>query len=515
MLKPYYNKNCSSSRFYDKTGIAKHREWRGLSNTAYDYVQWLINVGYLVKFVASAPVRVVKGILEYRWMGSYLSALHLVDKCVEGLSGPALQVAHEYMHAIMKGAVDLIPEVLKGDRRLGENSFSDRQVLTEQAMPTEIVSGFPNLKVLPLETFQGILGTYVDQTLAPHYIDLMEKYGLPADSCRLSSSGAGVAIADDFALCGKCLLVNNLPCDSSTMNTQLMARRIELPTMLMGIPMRWEDESIDKYAVMKMKETLAFIQEHTGDAFDEKYFMKMMEKHNDEVRTELQTWDYLPTEYTPFGVTTNMLIHMFGYAFSGGKFEYVTSAHEKCLKIAERAYKEKINCFPKTRHRAIFWGGSPCYYLHHPNWMYNCWGILTVLQMFNVEGNVIIDTSSLDSALLGVAKNHEHGIMRRHLTGGWQHMLEVFEYAHRFNCDIIMINDDITCKGALGMTGMITEKSREYPNIKLMWVSNDMLDHRTISRNDMRQQVNEFMTAVMQEKPLDETLLDFDDYEGW
>ena len=207
--------------------------------------------------------------------------------------------------------------------------------------------------------------------------------------------------------------------------------------------------------------------------------------------------------------------YMFGYAFSGGRFAYITSAHEKCLKIAERAYREKVNCFPKARHRALFWGGSPACYVHHPNWMYNCWGILTVAQMFNVEGNVIIDTSSLDSALLGVAKNHEHGIMRRHLTGGWQHMLECFEYAHRFNCDIIMINDDITCKGALGMTGMLMEKSKDHPDVKLMWVSNDMFDHRTISRNDMRQQVNEFMTAVMQEKPLDETLLDFDDYEGW
>ena len=515
MLKTYNNNDNSSTRFYEKTGIAKRREWRGLANTAYDYVQWVKNLGYLVRFFASDPVRIVKGLLEYRWMGSYLSALHLVDKCVEGLSGPALVVAHEYMHSIMHGAIDLIPELLKGDRRLGENTYCDHQVFTEQAMPTEIVSGFRNLTSIPLETFQGILGTYVDQTLAPHYLDLMEKYGLPSDSCRLSSSGAGVAIADDFALSGKCIIVNNLPCDSSTMNTQVMARRIELPTKIMGIPMRWEDENIDKFAVMKVKETLEFIEEQTGEPFDKEYFMEMMEKHNTEVKAELETWDYLSTPYTPFGVTTNMLIHMFGYAFSGGKFGYVTEAHKKALKLAEAAYKDKINCFPKARHRAIFWGGSACYYLHQPNWMYNCWGILTVAQMFCVEGNVIIDTSDLDSALLGVAKNHEHGIMRRHLTGGWQHMLEFWDYAQKFNCDIVMINDDITCKGALGMSGMITDMSKDYPDIHLMWVSNDMLDHRTITRNDMRQQVNEYMTTVMQEEPLDASLLDFDDNEGW
>lgn len=515
MLKPFDNKDNSSARFYDKTGIAKHREWRGLANTVYDYAQWLLNLGLLAKFFSRAPVRIVKGIWEYRWMGSYLSALHLVDRCTEGLSGPALQVAHTYMHSIIQGAVDYIPEMLKGDRRLGENPYASRQVYTEQAMPTEIVSGFPNLRSLPLETFQGILGTYMDQTLTPHYIDLMEKYGLPADSCRLSSSGAGVAIADDFTQGGQCLIVNNLPCDSSTMNTQLIARRVKLPSKIMGIPMRWEDSRTDRSSVIKVKETLAFIEEQTGEKFDKEHFMRMMDQHNEEVSLELESWDYLRTPYTPYGVTSNMLIHMFSYAFSGGKLPYVVDAYRKTLKIAEKTYKNKINCFPKARHRALFWGGSGCYYLHQPNWMYNCWGILTVAQMFNVEGNVVIDTSDMDNALLGVAKNHEHGIMRRHLTGGWQHMLEFWDYAEKFNCDIVMINDDITCKGALGMAGVMMDQEKDHPDIHVMWVSNDMFDHRTISRGDIRRQVNQYMTTVLQEEPLDESLLEFDDFEGW
>ena len=48
-----------------------------------------------------------------------------------------------------------------------------------------------------------------------------------------------------------------------------------------------------------------------------------------------------------------------------------------------------------------------------------------------------------------------------------------------------------------------------------MIVSNDMFDHRTISRADMRKEVNDYMTAVMQEKPLDASLMEYDDYEGW
>ena len=86
---------------------------------------------------------------------------------------------------------------------------------------------------------------------------------------------------------------------------------------------------------------------------------------------------------TPFGVSAGTLFHMFYYAFSGGSCAPVEKAQRKCLEIARRVYRSKTNCFPKARHRIIFWGGSASYWFTQPNRMYNCWGILTVAQMFN------------------------------------------------------------------------------------------------------------------------------------
>jgi hypothetical protein len=42
-----------------------------------------------------------------------------------------------------------------------------------------------------------------------------------------------------------------------------------------------------------------------------------------------------------------------------------------------------------------------------------------------------------------------------------------------------------------------------------------MFNHVTISRADMRREVNNYMTAVMREEPLDASLCDYDDYKGW
>ena len=46
-------------------------------------------------------------------------------------------------------------------------------------------------------------------------------------------------------------------------------------------------------------------------------------------------------------------------------------------------------------------------------------------------------------------------------------------------------------------------------------VRQDLLDPTSVSRRDMRNDVNLFMQTVMNETPLDASLVDFDDDESW
>lgn len=78
----------AGNRFLPGSNIAKHREWRGLKDTWYDYTEWVKVLGVMGGFVAKSPVRIMRGMLTYRWMGSYLAALNMIDRCVEGLRGP-------------------------------------------------------------------------------------------------------------------------------------------------------------------------------------------------------------------------------------------------------------------------------------------------------------------------------------------------------------------------------------------------------------------------------------------
>ena len=81
------------TRYYDQTGIAKYREWRGVKDTMTAYVCWLKNLGMMGLMMAKAPTNFLKAFWEYRWMGSYLATFAFLDRLFEGYRGYELKVA--------------------------------------------------------------------------------------------------------------------------------------------------------------------------------------------------------------------------------------------------------------------------------------------------------------------------------------------------------------------------------------------------------------------------------------
>lgn len=170
------------SRYYDKTGVAKYREWRGLHDTMVDYRAWLKNVMSMAAMVASAPIPCLKGFWEYRWMGSYLGTFMFIDRLFEGYRGPELVIAHMNMHAIVQSLTKKIALVLSHDLRIGGKD-SDKIIPVDEVMPPLFLTGFKDLIPIPLQTLPEFIICDVDQQLEPYYIDVAESFGLPADVC--------------------------------------------------------------------------------------------------------------------------------------------------------------------------------------------------------------------------------------------------------------------------------------------------------------------------------------------
>ncbi len=125
------------------------------------------------------------------------------------------------------------------------------------------------------------------------------------------------------------------------------------------------------------------------------------------------------------------------------------------------------------------------------------------------------DTEDKEAALATYAKTLQRTTMRKHTKGGYQNVVdELWRIVEEYNADTVIMYEQISCKGMDGLNGIFDDQARER-GINFIWVPQDLMDPRTISRRDMREHINKYMTTVLQEEPVDPTLVDFDDTLAW
>ena len=152
-------------------------------------------------------------------------------------------------------------------------------------------------------------------------------------------------------------------------------------------------------------------------------------------------------------------------------------------------------------------------------WMLNCWGIVPLtdmLSMVSTKELVTEDTpENREQAYYDMAWLTENMIMRNRTHGGYKVLLdELWEFCEEFNADMVILWEHMSCKALDGMHGMFEERAREH-GIHLVWVTHDLFDPRVISRQGVREQVNNYMRTVMQEEPVDPSLEILKDEKSW
>ncbi|MBQ2310127.1 MAG: hypothetical protein II186_05720, partial [Erysipelotrichales bacterium] len=229
-------KEVGADRFGDfyKEGskVRKRREWRGVTDTLYDYSRWLKIMMTLGKFVMKP--RNVKAMFRYRWMANYLAVPMMVDRHTQGLRGEYLRICHAEQDLIIDDVAKLLNNLFRGDRRIGNDTeFSKKVVLVDENEMTAVMMGFPTLKVLSRETPSTYVSVLLNQHAAEHYIDVAQEFGLAGDVCPMPEAEAGVSIDDDAPVLGACAIQCNTTCDGSLLGNGVISRRLEKEN---GIP---------------------------------------------------------------------------------------------------------------------------------------------------------------------------------------------------------------------------------------------------------------------------------------
>ena len=509
--------------YCDKTGLYKHREWRGVKDTFYYFHKvWMYNYAMLVYDVMryGGIWTFAKGCWRYRWMGqTYLPVLHWFDRGMEGLRGEALRACPQHYRAMTNATIFQFMQMFRNDLNTNKGNKKvqarhDKTIAHDETVWGGIFYPFSKeVENVPLQMIPYFVTCHVNNHTVLNYIDAVQSLGLPGDPCPMCQAEAGLFVLDDVPDYYKAVITSNEACDGSVATSIIQDWLIDKPLFAMPQPMQFDDPLVHKHCMKEIEEAWKFIEEQTGVPFDYQQLCKKLESQNELQRFEWEKWDVAAnTNYYPINGVSQALYRI--YQSQYGDLPIWHEMDKKVRKIMEKCVEQRINNFPLTRHRVIAWSCAPLYYSNWCTWAYNCWGLNTIMNMDSLMFDMTLRTDNYENTLEDMARYHEWAPMRRMAVGGMHHIFELWENMERFHCDMVMMYDQLLCKGMQGVHGLFEDEFRAR-NIHAIWMPHALPDKRNVSRAEIRSIINDYMTTVMHEEPLDPSLLEFDDSMSW
>ena len=518
--KPHEERRLGDLYIKD-TGLYKHREWRGFVDTMYYFhMIWLYNYAHMVSDIMKFgnPVDFVKGLWRYRWMGqTYLTVMHWFDRGLEGMRGPVLRGSAWHYRAMTCETIRQFQQMFASDKKLHKGKESRQW--KHNIAHNETVSGsifYPfhdQLEDIPLEMIPYFVSVHVNNHTVLNYIDAAQSIGLPSDPCPMCQAEYGLFVLDDVPDYAPTMITSNEACDGSVATSILQDWFLNRPLFAMPQPMRYDDPLVQEHCQKEIEECWRFIEKQYGVKFDWDQYVKYAKEQNKLTAFEHEKWDVAAnTPYYPINGVAQALYRI--YYSQDGNRPIWHQTDKRVRALMNKTVKNKINCLPKTRHRAIAWSCAPLYYSNWCTWAYNCWGINCVINMDSLMFDQYLRTDTYEHALEDLAWYNEKAPMRAMAVGGHEHIFQLWEFMERFHCDMVIMYDQLQCKGMQGIHGMFEDEFRKR-DIHAIWVPHALPDKRTVSRKEIRGIISDYMTTVMRETPLDPTLVDFDDDGSW
>ena len=512
------NNKGAADNLMPGTALLRRREWRGPVDTLYDYAKWAELWGILIRWFIRHPVQNSKALLRYRWMFTYVTVPAFFDRLCAGQKGAGLKASRCNLNHMASSVTDVLTTIFSADLNLHPGSrkaedLSRKIILFDELLPALIGKGFPGHETILLQMYPMFIPSLINQHTPVHYITQTESYGLPADVCPLPSFEAGLAIEDDYPKIGCCMVTSNMPCDGSIMTTMLQDRRIGLPAQPLNVPLRWKRPEVQSYAVDEILSAIEFIEEQTGTKCNWDALKEACEIWNGQNEAKFEKWEMNRTDIPPHTGASVWMYRVYEHQAACGD----PATLKNDLKVNRILQKQVVagKCPKNILYRAVIWNTPANNFANFNNWLLDCWGVDSVCEMFDIHGTGLIDTSTRENMLLGIADMYETSTMRAHTKGGYEIILyDLWEKCREYRADMIILFDQISCKGVGAISGLFQEGARER-GIPMCIVHQDLLDPTSISRKDMRDEVNRFMQTVMKADPIDVSLVEFDDDESW
>ena len=303
------------------------------------------------------------------------------------------------------------------------------------------------------------------------------------------------------------------------MATSFQERRLKklgIPTFPLTLPVRYDDEDTVECGAQDMWHCIKWVEELTGEKWDWEHYFTVIKRFNEQTKMEMEKWEMNSTPHPQLIGPAYELFRKWNYEMDGGLNPDVMKTFYKVRKLMYKSYEQRCNPYRHPmKYRAVVWSCPAHYYANFSNWLANAWGIGVLVEMESLNFTKQLETEDHDEAIRDLARLYERMVMRKHTNGGYVHVLdELWKVCEQFNANFIIMYQHVCCKTMAGLQGLFDEQARER-GLHLIWVEHDLMDPRTVSRRDMRAKVTNYMRAIIQAEPTDESLIEFEDDITW
>lgn len=220
--------------------------------------------------------------------------------------------------------------------------------------------------------------------LGSYYVDQAVACGIPGDMCTLPLVETGVAVEGEYPDVGNCWLTTNNPCDANMMDNSAMWKALsnngQKAVHPLNSPLMYDDPTTKELGVHEIEMAIEFLEEQLGVPFNWDAFIEHLEKTNEFNRGSLNRWDvYANSDNGPMNPVIQGFFRIYFYQQGGTR--YFMKANKKINKVFERCVRNNIHPFTHIRHRALAWSCGSTYNSHGVLWLYNCWGVMAVINM--------------------------------------------------------------------------------------------------------------------------------------
>lgn len=468
-----------------------------------DFKYWLKIWEASMALTMKEPLKMTKAMFDYPWIFDMLKTNHMATIMTEGRNGTALKAVKMVLLEQTKATVRMLQNIILDP---------DNTVMIHVMIPNQILQAM-DLKVFTMETAANIIGM-VDQHASYPYLDAMYNNGLPDNTCTYSTQTPGMFMAGEYPKIAKCMVTTNLPCEAHFEGYSMMSRETGIPTYWLDVPYNFkEKEGLATY-VEDLKGMIKFLEEQTGHKMDWDKLREACNRHNALIEMELERWELNRAEVPPMPGDVLWHAHAQAISLDASTVDDV-KLYKKLQKMNRKAAFTKEPAIKNIKYKTVLWSTPAFCYAGIWNWLERCWGI-TVLNDMETFGDFYpIDTTTPESMLEGLAIYWCNGSMARHMRGPAENWIDgLNQITEMYHPDFILNLNHINCRAYLSLSGFFSEWSQK-EDMPVCNVDYNFFDTRVVSRQGMRDQINNFMLNIMHATPLDESLLVFDDADEW